>query len=174
MTGKNLQDMFRSNPVGLMLNLLWVYVCYELCRLAFLAENWQMFSAGMSWKAFRQISLGGLKFDTSAIFYTNSLVILLYLLPLHLKERRGYQITTKWIYIVINTICLFMNLADTVFFEFRKHRTSMAVFDEFKGEGNLGGIVGTEIVAHWYLVLLLVAMVALLWPWCRMPPSCAS
>lgn len=169
MSGKRLGKILASNPAGLIINLFWVYVCYEVCRLAFLAENWQMFSGGMSWKAFWQITLGGLKFDTSAIFYTNSLVILLYLLPLHVKERKWYWLTTKWIYVIINAVCLFMNLADTVFFEFRKHRTSMAVFDEFKGEGNIGGIVGTEIVSHWYLAVLFVAMVALLWRCYRIP-----
>ena len=169
MSGKRLGKILASNPAGLIINLFWVYVCYEVCRLAFLAENWQMFSAGMSWKAFWQITLGGLKFDTSAIFYTNSLVILLYLLPLHVKERKWYWLTTKWIYVIINAVCLFMNLADTVFFEFRKHRTSMAVFDEFKGEGNICGIVGTEIVSHWYLAVLFVAMVALLWRCYRIP-----
>lgn len=161
--------IINSNPVGLILNLLWVYICYEICRLAFLFENWSLYSANMSWHTFWNITLGGWRFDTSAIFYTNALVILLYLFPLHIKEKKSFWLTTKWIYVVINSAAILMNLADSVFFEFRKHRTSMAIFDEFKGDNNLGGIVGVEIISHWYLVLLAALMIFFLWKCYRYP-----
>ena len=70
-----------SNPAGIVINLLWVYICYEICRLAFLFENWSLFGENLTWSAFWHITLVGLRFDTSAIFYTNAIVILLYLLP---------------------------------------------------------------------------------------------
>lgn len=158
-----------SNPVGIILNLLWVYICYEICRLAFLFENWNLFSAGMSWHTFWQITLGGLRFDTSAIFYTNALIILLYLFPLHQKEKRWFHVLTKVLYIVINSVAIFANLADSVFFEFRKHRSSMGLFQEFKGDNNIGGIVWVEIVNHWYFVVLAVLMIWFLCKFYRMP-----
>lgn len=161
--------LFQSNPAGLLLNLLWVYICYEICRLAFLAENWSLFSASLTWKSFLNISLGGWRFDTSAIFYTNAIVILLYLLPAHGKEKRWYHMLTKWIYVVVNSACMVINLADSVFFEFRKHRSSMAIFQEFKGDNNIGGILWVEIVSHWYLILLVVLMVIFLWKAYRFP-----
>ena len=166
---KKYSKIINSNPVGLILNLLWVYICYEICRLAFLFENWSLYSANMSWHTFWDITLGGWRFDTSAIFYTNALVILLYLFPLHIKERRGYCLTTKWIYVVINSAAILMNLADSVFFEFRKHRSSMAIFEEFKGDNNLGGIVGVEVISHWYFVILAAALIYFLWKCYRYP-----
>lgn len=166
---KKYSKIINSNPVGLILNLLWVYICYEICRLAFLFENWSLYSANMSWHTFWDITLGGWRFDTSAIFYTNALVILLYLFPLHIKERRGYCLTTKWIYVVINSAAILMNLADSVFFEFRKHRSSMAIFEEFKGDNNLGGIVGVEVINHWYFVILAAALIYFLWKCYRYP-----
>lgn len=166
---KKYSKIINSNPVGLILNLLWVYICYEICRLAFLFENWSLYSANMSWHTFWNITLGGWRFDTSAIFYTNALVILLYLFPLHIKERRGYCLTTKWIYVVINSAAILMNLADSVFFEFRKHRSSMAIFEEFKGDNNLGGIVGVEVINHWYFVILAAALIYFLWKCYRYP-----
>lgn len=114
---------------------------------------------------------GGLHFDASAIGYTNSLFILLYLFPLHWKERRWYQLATKWIYVVINGLCILINLADTVFFEFRGNRTTMAVFEEFGGENNLGAIVWHELLRHWYLVILFCVMVYGLWRLYRYPPT---
>lgn len=166
---KKYSKIINSNPVGLILNLLWVYICYEICRLAFLFENWSLYSANMSWHTFWNITLGGWRFDTSAIFYTNALVILLYLFPLHIKERRGYCLTTKWIYVVINSAAILMNLADSVFFEFRKHRSSMAIFEEFKGDNNLGGIVWMEVINHWYFVILAAALIYFLWKCYRYP-----
>lgn len=166
---KKYSKIINSNPVGLILNLLWVYICYEICRLAFLFENWSLYSANMSWHTFWNITLGGWRFDTSAIFYTNALVILLYLFPLHIKERRGYCLTTKWIYVVINSAAILMNLADSVFFEFRKHRSSMAIFEEFKGDNNLGGIVWVEVINHWYFVILATALIYFLWKCYRYP-----
>lgn len=167
----NLRSILRSTPAGLVLNLLWVYICYTMCRAVFLAENWTMFRSGITLQVACDIFIGGLRFDTSAIFYTNSLFILLYLLPLHLKERRGYWIFTKAIYLTVNAVCLLLNLVDTVFFEFRKHRTSMAVFEEFKGENNLGGIAGTEIINHWYLVVFFIAMLGFMWICYRRPAT---
>ncbi len=166
---KKYSKIINSNPVGLILNLLWVYICYEICRLAFLFENWSLYSANMSWHTVWNITLGGWRFDTSAIFYTNALVILLYLFPLHIKERRGYCLTTKWIYVVINSAAILMNLADSVFFEFRKHRSSMAIFEEFKGDNNLGGIVWVEVINHWYFVILATALIYFLWKCYRYP-----
>ncbi len=166
---KRYTNILHSNPVGIVLNLLWVYICYEICRLAFLAENWGLYSAQITWNDFWHITLGGWRFDTSAIFYTNALIILLYLFPLHIKEKRGFCLVTKWLYVIINSACILMNLADSVFFEFRKHRSSMAIFDEFKGDNNLGGIVGVEIVSHWYFVLLAIAMIIFLWKCYRYP-----
>lgn len=38
-----------SNVLTLAWNLLLVYVCYTLCRLAFLFVNWDTFSGNLSW-----------------------------------------------------------------------------------------------------------------------------
>lgn len=141
-------------------NLLWVYLLYEACRLIFLWLNWTTLGESMSWSVFLSALEGGWRFDSSAIFYTNSLYILLALLPLHIKEgRKGYQAVMKWIYVVINSFCLLINLADSVFFEFRGQRTTMAIFREFGNESNIGSIIGVELLNHWYLIPIFALMV---------------
>lgn len=155
-----------STITSVFINLLWVYLLYEVCRLIFLWVNWPSLGESMTWGVFLSALKGGWRFDSSAIFYTNSLYILLALLPLHIKEgRRGYEAMLKWLYVGINSLCLLINLADTVFFEFRGHRTTMAIFREFGNENNLGSIIWTETVSHWYLVVLFVLMV---WMLCRL------
>ncbi len=164
-------NILKSNPAHLILNLLWVYVCYEICRLAFLFENWNLYSGAITWASFWKISLGGWRFDTSAIFYTNALVILLYLLPFHKKEVKWYHLMTKWLYVIINSFCIVLNLGDSVFFEFRKHRSSMATVREFQNEGNLGSIFWEEFINHWYFVLLAILLIIFLWKCYRYPST---
>lgn len=165
LTGKDIYQKIKKTlqftPVALACDLLLVYVLYMVCRIVFVCVNWHLYAADFSAEAAWNFFCGGLRFDTSAIFYTNSLFILLFLLPLHIKERRWWWITTKWVYVVINSLCLLMNMADSVFFEFRGHRTTAAIFKEFGGEGNLGVIVGHELLSHWFLVILFGLMV-----WC--------
>lgn len=56
-----------------------------------------------------------------------------------------------------NLIVIIMNLMDTVYFQYTHRRTTASVFSEFKNEGNLGGIIGTELLNHWYLTLFAIA-----------------
>lgn len=163
------RKIYRSTVAGVVMNLFWIYLLYFICRLVFIALNQSALGSGMSMSTLLTLFRGGFLFDTSAIFYTNSLYILLALFPLHYKEVSRYWKITKWIYVGVNSLCILINLADTVFFEFRHQRTTIAVFREFGGEGNLGSIIGHELLTHWYLVVLFIAMVWFLAKVYRMP-----
>lgn len=149
-------------PWSVAINLFWVYVCYAVCRLAFLAENWSLYGDDLTWPLLRRMLYGGWLFDGSAICYMNSLYLLLVLVPLHWKETLLMRRITKWAYVLPNALSIVANLADSVFFPFNGHRTTAMVFDEFRNEDNLGAIFGVELVRHWYLVLLGLAMILLL------------
>lgn len=145
-------------------NMLVVYVVYAICRLAFLLENWTTLGGGISFGSLGEMLHGALIFDTSAIFYTNALYALMMLLPLHVKDNgskfsRWWHAVAKWIFVVVNGICVSVNLADAVYFQFTGRRTTMSVFEEFGNEGNIGGIVGIELLRHWYIVLLGVTLI---------------
>lgn len=147
-----------SNVFSLIWNLLLVYVCYSVCRLAFLLENFQLFGDHLSWGYALSLFGAGIIFDTSAILYSNALFILLFLLPLHWKENKSFYGIVRWIYTVVNGLFLTSNLIDCVYFRFSGRRTTMSVFQEFgnEGGGNLTSIFADEFVSHWYLVLLAV------------------
>ena len=111
---EKIRRVFRSTPAGLLINLFWIYAAYTICRAAFLLENWSVFSDSLTWKSAFTMFIGGLRFDSSAIFYSNALFILLYLLPVAAKEgKKWYKAMTKWIYVVVNALCVVINLADT-------------------------------------------------------------
>lgn len=147
-----------SEPVALLVNLFWAYVCFGLCRVLFILLNHSYYS-DLTGAHFGEMFLGGLMFDTSAILYINSVYIVLMLFPFHLKENAVYHRILKWWFIVTNLIAVVMNLADTVYFPFSGRRTTTSVFSQFSNENNLGGIIGLEMLKHWYLVFLVAALV---------------
>ena len=158
-----------SSPLCFVVNMVMVYVVYEICRLVFLATNWSMFSETMTWSSFWEITRGGLMFDTSAILYTNALYALMMLFPIHYKETVIYQKIAKWVFLVCNSICVVANLADCVYFKYTIRRTTVTVFSEFKNENNLGSIFGAEVINHWYLVVIGILLIVGMWYLYRMP-----
>ncbi|MBR1521131.1 MAG: sulfatase-like hydrolase/transferase [Bacteroidaceae bacterium] len=155
-----LQKSFLSSPIAFICNLALVYIVYGICRLAYLLENWSVLSEGFDTLSFWEAFKGCWMFDTSAILYTNVLYAILMLIPLHWKEKDGWQLMTKWVYVVVNAVCVVANLADAVYFQYTGRRTTSSVFQEFSHEGNIGDVMGVELLRHWYLVLLGVVLIA--------------
>ena len=151
-----------NNLLAVLINLAIAYLLYMTTRVAFVLENWDRFSSGWDALSKGDLFAGSLRFDTSAIFYTNSLWIILMLLPLHLKERPWWHSMCKYIFVVINSLAVFLNLADSVYSRYTDRRTTATFFNEFSNEGNLGDILFIEILNHWYLVLLFLFLVAAL------------
>lgn len=151
-----------KTPWCVLINLIWVYICYEICRLAFLFENWDLFKDDVSFDLLKRWLHGGFMFDTSAICYTNAVYLLFVLLPLHYKETPLADKLAKWWFITVNSFCIILNLMDAVYFSFTNHRATAIIFDEFKNENNLTDIVGIELYRHWYLVLLAVLLITFL------------
>lgn len=162
-----------SNLFAVLANLLLAYIVYMITRVAYVWENWSLFSAGWSELSLGSLLVGSLRFDTSAIFYTNSLYIVLMLLPLQYKERPWWHTMCKAIFVTVNSICMAANLADAVYSQFTGRRTTWSFFSEFANEGNLGNIFFTELLNHWYFVLLgallIVAMIFLYVKPCTAP-----
>ena len=158
-----------STPFAFMINIALVYAMYFVCRVEYVVENWSAIGTSLLTNPLYDILCGSLKFDTSAILYTNALYAILMLLPLHYKETRAWQKLAKWVFVIINSIAIVMNLADSVYFRYTGKRTTTSVLQEFKNEENLSYIFGTEVMNHWYLFLLGIAMIFLLWHCYVMP-----
>ena len=152
-----------TTPLRFLLNLIIIYIAYGICRLAFVAENWGMFSADWQWANVPEMLHGAWMFDTSAILYTNILYAAMMLFPFHYKEHRYWQTAAKWVYIIVNGACIAANLADCVYFKYTMRRTTNTVFSEFSNEGNIGSVIGVEFLRHWYLVLLFIIIMWGMW-----------
>ncbi|MDE5774325.1 MAG: hypothetical protein K2H86_07710, partial [Muribaculaceae bacterium] len=135
-------------------NILLLFVVYGLARVEFLLENYRYFEdsiAGVSdvWR----LLCAGAVFDSPGIMYTNAIYILLMLLPLHYKENKVYYRVCKWLYIIVNSLALLMNVIDSVYFPYSMKRTTWDTLLEFGNESNLAGIFGVEVLHHWYLLV---------------------
>jgi len=160
---RQLNNKLFSPLLVVLWNLLLVYLVYQVARIEYWLENSSYLNYTFDvWR-------GGLMFDTSAILYTNALYVVLILFPLHYKESPIYHKICKWFFIIVNGLAFAINLADSVYFRYTMRRTTSTVFDEFSSEGNLGSIIGTELLSHWYLVLLFALIMWLLWKFYTTP-----
>ena len=146
-------------------DLLVVYCAYTVCRGIFLMLNWSLYADTLTWRHGLELFGAGLMFDTPAILYTNAVILLMLLLPLHWKERPGFYRVARWIYTIVNSIAVYMNLMDCVYFPFTGKRTTASVFAEFSNEstGEMLKIFGGQFVSHWYLVLLAALVTWAFW-----------
>ena len=144
-------------------NLLIAYVVYFLARLVFLIENWDLFAEGLTHAHLFELFSGGIVFDTSAILYTNVLWVVMMLFPVSRKENPTYHAVCRWVFVVVNTFALVINLCDAVYFQYTLRRTTVTVFHEFSNENNLGSIFGQEALNHWYFFVLAAVVVYGMW-----------
>ena len=158
-----------SSPLAFVLNMLMAYVVSALCHVEFVLENWSTFGESLGRNSYADLLTGVWKFDTSAIIYVNLLYALMMLFPCHLKEKAGWQMAAKWVYMICNGLCVVMNLADSVYFKYTGRRTTASVFQEFRNENNLADVMGAELTNHWYLVLVGVVLIVLMWMMYRRP-----
>ena len=149
--------------VALLVNLLLAFGLYIVARIEFLFENYNYFCAVISPARLWRLFYGGYMFDRSAIIYTNALYIVMMLFPLWLKETPLYHKICKWVFVLVNSITLIINLGDSVYFPYTLRRTTTSVFSEFKNENNLGDVFWGELLEHWYLVLLAAGLIFLMW-----------
>lgn len=157
-----LHRIVKRAPYAVVANLLLAFVCYFICRIEFLLENWTIFRPSLTWRVFRDIFSGGLLFDASAIAFTNSLYMLLVLFPFHWKEHPAFSKFSKWLFVSVNAFAVVINLMDSVYFPFNKQRTTVMVFEQFQNEDNLQTIIGVEMLHHWYLVVLAAILILML------------
>lgn len=150
---------------ALLWNLLMSYAVLMICRFVFVTVNYSLYSDSLCSDHLWTMLAGALRFDTAAVCYLNSPYILCLLLPLHYKEGVIMQRITKVVYIACNSIGIIANLCDAVYVPFSGRRTTWSLFSEFSNEGNLGKVIGTELLNHWYLVLIAALLV---WALCRL------
>jgi phosphoglycerol transferase MdoB-like AlkP superfamily enzyme len=148
-----------SNLLPLLKKLLGLMVLYSICRLFFLLFNLNYFSGLAAGDIFR-IFFFGTRFDLSVIILSNSLFLILYLLPMPFRERPSFRSILKWLFILVNSLAMIANCVDMAYFGFTLKRSTADIFNFFGGKiGNdAGRLIPLFLVDYWYLVILGIAL----------------
>lgn len=155
-------NFWRSTHVAAALYLGLAMLLYTLARILFFAFNKSMFAATGPGD-FTYYLLTGMRFDLSAVLYTNLLFIVLLLLPLPFRYNSAYQKVLKYIFVITNGITLLANLSDIIYYRFTLRRTTWSVLSEFANE-NVGALTSSFIIDFWFIPLLwLVLMGLMVW-----------
>ena len=141
--------------------MLVIFVLFTLCRLVFYWYNHNLYGE-RTFSQLQTIFSGGIIFDTTAIFYTNVLYIIMFLLPFRFRYNRVYQTAAKYLYFVTNGVILAANCMDTVYFPFTLRRTNFTLFKEFSHGEDLARIFAKALVDNWYLALFFIGMMVLM------------
>ncbi len=138
--------------------LLLMMTLYTVCRIGFYLYNIEFFP-GMTFSRFGRIMMGGLRFDLSAVLYLNSLFILLLAVPLSIRFNSTYQQVLKYLFLVINSIGLAANVADTIYYEYTLRRTTLSLFRQFENEQNVSGLMFQFLLDYWYALLFWILLI---------------
>lgn len=146
---------------ALVRSLVVVMVLYSVSRIGFYLFNTSFFP-NLTFQRFVIIMGGGLRFDLSATLYSNSLFILLMILPFTFRFRNGYKSLVKWIFIITNSIAFAANTADFIYYRFTLRRTTLSFLNQFENETNFGKLLFQFVFDYWYATLFFVFLVTLL------------
>lgn len=161
---KKLFRTIRETTVGsATCNLLLIYVLFTVTRIIFVCCNYALFKDHLTAGYFLDMLVAGLRFDTTALLYLNCWMLLCFLLPLHVKERKGFYSVMRWMFVIVNFIGISANLCDCAYFPFTGRRTTWSVLQEFGGESNIVTILLNEALPYWYLFVAAAAFAFILW-----------
>ena len=111
---------------------------------------------------FSYIIWGGLKFDLSAILYTNLLYLLFFSIPNPLRFKNWARKLMKYLFFTTNGFILWLNCYDMMFYPFTLRRTTLHILKEFENEGNIMAIFLNAMVDYWPIVILFFVMIFLM------------
>lgn len=137
--------------IGLSLFLLHV------TRYIFFFMNTTYFPS-ISFNQWMDIIKGGLKFDLAAVLYTNSIFIVLQIIPIPIRHGDRYRYVSKIIYLISNTLMLLASVIDMIYFRFTLRRSTWMVFKEFSNEKNIAIIIFKSLIHYWYVFPIFIGL----------------
>ncbi len=103
-------------------------------------------------------------FDTTALLYTNSLFILLSVLPLTINTTPGFQKGLGILYLGTNFLMYATNFVDIIYYRFSQVRSTKATLDVLTDETNKKALFAHFTWAYWYVIVLFIVC-CVCWAW---------
>lgn len=153
---------YSGNPqTVLVLRLLLVLFLMVLTRLSIYFLHPSLFP-GITLSKLLNYTFTGMRFDTVAILYTNSLYIFLLALPFRFRRKRAFSIVTDIIFYISNIILLIPNLADSAYYPFSLKRMTIDIFRYISTGDDTANMMPQFLRDYWYLLVLLLISVFIL------------
>lgn len=156
----NKKDIAQNVHVALIKYMILAMLLYTISRVLFYVFNYSMFTDTRLGE-FGNMMVAGLRFDLSAVLYTNLLFIVLMLVPFRFRYKPLYRRILMYVFVFCNSIALAANLSDIIYYRFTLRRTTWSVFSEFANE-NMGALGASFLVDYWYIVLIWLALIFLM------------
>lgn len=145
----------------LVLRLLLLITAYTVCRFLFYVFNTDYFTQELSNLLFAFVA--GVRFDISAILYTNIIFILLHILPGSWKSNKQVQKTAFILFLTINSAFLAINYIDIKYYSFINKRSTWDLLLLIKSSNDMWELMPTFILGYWYILLLWLLTTYGLW-----------
>ena len=141
----------------LAIRLACLLLLYTIFRILFYLANADFFP-NLSSKIF----LHGIRFDLSAIFYTNALYILAILLPFSFVFKKIYQWVCTIYFVVVNSFAFMLACVDIAYFPYVLKRSTIDIFSYLNIGFDFGTLLPVFFKQFWYLFVLLFVVISLL------------
>ena len=140
-------------------NIILSYLILLLCQTIFIIVNHKMHAGAFDSNALLMLLEGNIAFATPAVCYMNAPYILLTLFPMHYKEGKAMQRVAKWAFILPNTAGIIANLCDCIYVRYTGRRTTWDIFNEFSNDGNIGKVIGIEVMDNLWLLVVGIMLI---------------
>lgn len=156
------KEWMTSPPVMLVYRLLAILLALSISRWLLYLFNLQFFHQLKLGESLR-LYLLGMRFDLSVIMVINLPLILYYCFPSRRIINKIPQRIIDLIYIVTNSLAVFLNFMDIVCFRFFGKHITMNFLEQLGHSEELSwGIIGQVVFDYWYLVVTFVLFVLVL------------
>ena len=153
--------ILKTHTALLVWRIVLLYIVLMALRVVFYLYN-SAFIGPLPSDEMGSMLHGAWQFDTVSLLYANAILILLSLIPLHIRERGWWQSIMYWYYIIANGVLVVgLNVADAIYFRYTQKRLSA---DEifFADNDNSLQLIFKFAGENWYLVLVGIALIALM------------
>jgi phosphoglycerol transferase MdoB-like AlkP superfamily enzyme len=148
------KDYSKRQLEPLCVRLVLIMLLYTVFRIVFYLANAGDFpSAGLS------LFLHGMRFDLSAVFYTNAPYIIAVLLPFSFVYKKTYQRICNAYFIVINSFAALVSYIDVAYYPYVLKRLTADIFSYVQVGFDFQTLLPSFFKQFWYLVLLFLATI---------------
>ncbi len=134
----------------LVLRLLLFVIFFSIARICFYSFNKPNFPTTNLGEIILMY-IYGIRFDLSAIFITNIVLILTYLIPFSFRHLTWYKVVQKILFFIVFIFDIGAELTDVAYFKFNQRRSLISDLLLLK---NTAAMIPNFLKEYWYLLFL--------------------